>query len=222
MIPAPCTAINSRPLSALLRPINSVGVGYRLGGPGSFAKARIEQQPRDCQSRPHTKTKQLYRRHRLPRSNVRRRFLLRKAGRDFASEPAHTVPSRSSNSDATKCSTELRTPGQLAAPPGYKAGIRANPESAVARNEQAVDVVCRADADPQRLPWAPSNAIEAEQTEFCAQPEISVGCLGHCIDVALEEPIPDGPCAMRVLADLQRWVQRKNTTGNKPAKLPSR
>ena len=42
MSPAPCTAINSRPSSALLRPMSSVGVGYRLGGPGF-----IRQSP-DC------------------------------------------------------------------------------------------------------------------------------------------------------------------------------
>ena len=53
------------------------------------------------------------------------------------------------------------------------------------------------------LPGATANAIEAKQAEFCAEPEIPIGRLGHRVDVALEGPILDGPRGMRVLTDVQ-------------------
>ena len=65
-------------------------------------------------------------------------------------------------------SIKLRVPGQLAATPGDKAGIRANPESAVARDEQSVKGLVGEMLTRRRLPGDTANAIEAKQAEFPA------------------------------------------------------
>ena len=57
------------------------------------------------------------------------------------------------------------------------------------------------------LPGDTANAIEAKQAEFRAEPEIPIGCLGHRVDVAHGEPVPDGPRGVRVLVDVERGVQ---------------
>ena len=105
--------------------------------------------------------------------------------------------------------TKLRVLGQLAAIPAYKASKRANPKSAVARDEQTIrsagEMLTR-----RGLPGDSVNAIKAKQAEFAAQPEIPIGRLSHREDGAHGEPVPGGPRGMRVLADIQRRVQRKN------------
>src|SRR5271165_2682820 len=105
-----------------------------------------------------------------------------------------------------KVVTKLRARGQLAATPGCKAHSRANPKGAVSRDEQAVDGVVGKMLTRRWLPGATANAIEAKQAEFCAEPEIPIGRLGHRVDVALEGPILDGPHGMCVLTDVKRWV----------------
>ena len=62
------------------------------------------------------------------------------------------------------------------------------------------------------LPGDTANAIEAKQAEFRAEPEIPIGRLGNRVDVAQGEPIPDGPRRMRVLADVERGIQREAAT----------
>jgi hypothetical protein len=57
---------------------------------------------------------------------------------------------------------------QLATIPGHKASKRANPKSAVARDEQAVDVFVREMLTRRWLPGDAVNAIEAKQAEFPA------------------------------------------------------
>src|SRR5271165_5132213 len=59
------------------------------------------------------------------------------------------------------------------------------------------------------LPGGTANAIEANQAEFRAGPEIPVRRLGDRVDIAKGEPVPDPPRGACVLADLQRWVQRQ-------------
>ena len=109
----------------------------------SIAKARTLHRPRECLSCPHTKPKRLCRRRHPPRSTACCRFGLRRAGLREACQPV-AGPHRSLTVLEQRChklSIKLRAPGQLAAVPGYKAGKRANPKSAVARDEQAVDVL---------------------------------------------------------------------------------
>jgi hypothetical protein len=60
--------------------------------------------------------------------------------------------------------------------------------------------------------WFPAdtaNAIEAEQAEFRAEPEIPIGCLGNRVNGPLEKPVPNGPRVMRVLGDVEGWIQRE-------------
>src|SRR5208337_2600308 len=61
--------------------------------------------------------------------------------------------------------------------------------------------------------WWPGDTaitVETKQSEFRAEPEIPIGRLGHRVDVTEREPVPDGPRGMRVLADIERRVQRQN------------
>ncbi|MGH9880108.1 MAG: hypothetical protein ACRD6N_01630, partial [Pyrinomonadaceae bacterium] len=61
-----------------------------------------------------------------------------------------------------------------------------------------------------RLPEGKANAVEAKQAELPAEPQIPVGRLCHREDGAEIEAVPGGPRGMRVLADLQRRVEREN------------
>jgi hypothetical protein len=58
-----------------------------------------------------------------------------------------------------------------------------------------------------RLPWGGPNAVEAKQAEFCAKPEITVGRLSNRVDAACEKAFADRPRFVRVLIDVERWVQ---------------
>ena len=123
--------------------------------------------------------------------------------------PAHTVPSRSSSSDVDKLVVSFRVLRQLAAYPAKEAGKRANPESAVARDEQTV----RRGGElltGRGLPGDSVNAIETKQAEFAAQPEIAIGRLRHREDGANGEPVPGSPRSVPVLTDIQRGTERQN------------
>src|SRR5208337_316885 len=103
---------------------------------------------------------------------------------------------------------KLRVLRQFAAIPAHEASKRANPKSAIARDEQAV----RSAGEVLTRRWLPGDsvdAIEAIQAEFAAQPEIPVWRLSHREDGADGEPVPGSPRSVPVLADLQRRVQRQ-------------
>jgi hypothetical protein len=70
-------------------------------------------------------------------------------------------------------SIKLGIARQLAATPGNKAGKRANPKDAVARDEQAKRLIGEI-LTGRGLPRDTANAIEAEQAEFSSQPEIPI------------------------------------------------
>ncbi len=59
------------------------------------------------------------------------------------------------------------------------------------------------------LPGDGSDTIEAQQPEFRAQPEIAVGRLGDGPNGAFGKSIADFPWRVRVLADVQRRIQRE-------------
>ena len=103
--------------------------------------------------------------------------------------------------------------GQRPAAERGEAGKGADPQSAVARDEQAVDVLLGETLALGRVPRDDANAIEAKKAELPTEPEIPIWRLGHRVDVADGEPVPDGPRGMRVLADLQRRVQRERARG---------
>jgi hypothetical protein len=56
------------------------------------------------------------------------------------------------------------------------------------------------------LPRNRSNAVEANQAEFGAQPEITVRRLRNCVDEAFEKAVADRPRSVRVLIDVQSRV----------------
>jgi hypothetical protein len=62
------------------------------------------------------------------------------------------------------------------------------------------------------LPRGSANAIEAKHAEFRAEPEIPIGRLRNRVDVALDEPTPDSPRLMGILADVKRGIQREAAT----------
>ena len=76
-------------------------------------------------------------------------------------------------------SGKLRVVSQLAVLPTCKPMISANPKTPIARGEQASNIVAGEMLTRWRLPWDAPNAIEAKQTEFRAEPEITVGRLSN-------------------------------------------
>src|ERR1700722_14401369 len=62
-----------------------------------------------------------------------------------------------------------------------------------------------------RLPRDIPHAIEARQAEGCPDPEISIWRLGGGNDAAFGKTLSDFPGRMRILADIQRGIQRQRT-----------
>jgi hypothetical protein len=58
----------------------------------------------------------------------------------------------------------------------------------------------------RRLPWNGPNAVEPQQAEFGAEPEITVRRLSDGSDGAFEKAVTDCPRGMGVLTDVERWV----------------
>ena len=61
----------------------------------------------------------------------------------------------------------------------------------------------------RRLKWNNSYPIEAKQAEFGPQPEIAVGRLGNRGDGAFRKSLADPPRGVRVLADVERGIERE-------------
>jgi len=74
----------------------------------------------------------------------------------------------------------------------------------------------------QEIPCHESYTIKPNRAELSPELKIAVGSLGNRADGALQCIVLDGPCSVRVLADVQRWIERKtppaapqqNTHGN--------
>src|SRR4029453_16159086 len=75
---------------------------------------------------------------------------------------------------------ECRRPGKPAVPQDYESAKRANPKTAVACDEQAIDVLIGELLTRRWLPGEKANTIEAKQPKFGPQPEIPIRGLGHC------------------------------------------
>ena len=60
-----------------------------------------------------------------------------------------------------------------------------------------------------RLPGDGPHAIESKQAEVRAQPEKTVGRLSNGADAAFEKTLADLPRRVRVLAHIQRRIQRE-------------
>ena len=93
--------------------------------------------------------------------------------------------------------------GELAVLPTGKPFHRTNPKSTVARNQQGSDVIAGELLTVCRLPRDGLDTIEAEQSEFRAQPQITIRRLRHRKDGALGETFANFPRGVRVLADIE-------------------
>ena len=139
----------------------------------------------------------------------------------YCAEPAKRTPQRADPNRTLmvlkqRCHElliKLWVPGQLAAIPTDEAGICANPKSPVACDEQLGDSVAREILTRGRLPGDIAVAIEAKQAEFRAEPKIAIPSLGNRVDVTSEKSFADCPRRVRVLADVERWVERKCKNG---------
>src|SRR5262249_185379 len=109
------------------------------------------------------------------------------------------------------------TPGQLdilrelpCLPAGETFGS-ANPQRSVTGRQEVRDRVGR----QLLIGWRPAgdapDSIEAIETGVRAEPQIAVGRLGDCADRAFRKALADSPRGMRVLADIQRGIQREYT-----------
>ena len=115
------------------------------------------------------------------------------------------------NERVNSLSRNLRVLSQLAVLPTGQPFMRANPKSSIARDEKASNKAAGQMLIPSRLPRNGSNAIEAKQAEIRAQPEITVGGLRNCVDSAFGKAVANLPRRVRILTDVERWVQRGNT-----------
>src|SRR6266700_2049117 len=104
-------------------------------------------------------------------------------------------------------SSEFRVPSEPAALPTCKALVGADPKSPVAHDEQASNEIVGQMVTLRRLPSDIPDAIEAKQTEFGSQPEITIRRLGNGGDLSFRKPLADLPRRVRVLADVQRRIQ---------------
>ena len=101
---------------------------------------------------------------------------------------------------------KLRVLGQLALVPAGQPFTSPDPESSVACDQYSSNRAAGKMLPRRRLPWDGPDAIEAEQAEFGAEPEIAVGRLSNCVDDAFGKAVAGLPRGVRVLTDVKRWV----------------
>ena len=113
-------------------------------------------------------------------------------------------------------SVKFRIVGQLAVPPTGKPFIGSDPEPAVTRGEQTSNGPAGQMLLIRRLPFDAAHTVESLQAEFGADPQIAIGRLRNGVDRAFEKPLADRPCLVRVLVDVEGWIQRERQTGTAP------
>src|SRR4029453_14832915 len=104
---------------------------------------------------------------------------------------------------------KLRVASQPVVFPACKPSSGPDPKTTVARGTQTPDVAAR---QIRPVWWQPRDAphsIEPTQAGIGADPEITTGCLRDGKDDALEEPVSDLPCGVRILADVESRVERE-------------
>src|SRR5262245_1618127 len=90
---------------------------------------------------------------------------------------------------------------------GCEPTFGADPQRSVACHQKTADVARRQWRALHRLPRNGPHAVEAKQAVFRAKPQIPVRCLRNRGDRALEEPVADRPGGVRVLTDVERWIE---------------
>src|SRR6516164_2633035 len=103
--------------------------------------------------------------------------------------------------------SEFGVTRQFDSVPACEARERANPKSAVGCANQLERELLRQLLPGRRLPGRRANAVESEQAELPAEPEIPVRCLSHAEDIASREPVPGGPRGVSVLLDTEGRIQ---------------
>src|SRR5258705_11488086 len=96
---------------------------------------------------------------------------------------------------------------ELAILPACKSFGGAKPKCPVSRSQQTENVIRRKLLIRWRLPGNVLDSIEAEQAEFGAQPKITDGSLGKCVNLAFGKAVANLPRCVCVLTDIQRWIQ---------------
>jgi hypothetical protein len=107
-------------------------------------------------------------------------------------------------------SIKLCVLSQLAVFPTYKPFSSANPKRSIARGEQPFNIAARELLSRRGLPGNAPNSIEAKQAELRPEPQITVGRLSDRSDEAIRNAIARRPRRVRVLADMERWIQRES------------
>ncbi len=82
---------------------------------------------------------------------------------------------------------------QLAVLPTCQPLKSADPKSSIARGKQLSNRAAGQILTQRRLPGNGPNTIETNQAETRAQPELTVGCLRNCLDVALGKAVSNLP-----------------------------
>ena len=106
---------------------------------------------------------------------------------------------------------ELRVSSQPAVFPAGKPSSGPDPKTTVARDTQTPDVAAGQTRPRWWLPRGAPHSIEPTQAGIGADPEITIRCLRDGKGDALEEPVADLPCGVRVLADVETRVEREGT-----------
>src|ERR1700734_3948233 len=88
---------------------------------------------------------------------------------------------------------QFRVLSQLAVLPTCEPFSGANPKTPIARSEHASNIGAREMLARGRLPGETPNPVEAEQAEFRAEPEITVGCLSNRVDDGFEKAVTNCP-----------------------------
>src|SRR5262249_49609018 len=104
-------------------------------------------------------------------------------------------------------------PGQLAVLPTGKTLERADPEGPVTRGEQTSNPAIGKLFIPGRMPGNTPNAIETQQAELRAQPEVTVRRLRNGRDLPWCKPLAEYPRLVCVLIDVKARVQRGRSRG---------
>jgi hypothetical protein len=100
---------------------------------------------------------------------------------------------------------QLRVVSQLAVFPTCKPQNGANPKTPVPRYAQGSNIAAGKTLACWWPPRSGPNAIKAQQAEFGAEPEITVGGLSNREDDAFGEAVADSPCRVRILTRVERW-----------------
>jgi len=107
--------------------------------------------------------------------------------------------------------------GQLAVLPTCQSFIGANPKAPVTRDEQSPNAGTGEMLTRRWRPRDAPNTIEANQAEFFAEPEITIGRLSNRVNDTFKKAVTGRPRSVRVLIHVERRIQVGRTTAIRQA-----